>query len=417
MGLNILIPGLLIIAFLTFIVSAGFITDAIRRITNINNYQANPDLSRAHTLSAACAVTAWLTVFFMLLTVILLFVFAREKLTANKGIFVYASFIISLIGTLIVGVLSILTAQNISSANVPDNQGSYRQAVIAAVLSIVVFSLIIITLIIRVLYKPKFSGACPREGGDCSIGGGIQKREYQIRTQPQYRIQERQVQSQVQEPQPQYQIQEKQVQPQIQERQVQPQYQAPVQNERGLNEPLYQFMRALPRENVVQEVRREPIAQQGEQLLVPPLSVIPQYVYTNRATRTQEPVVGLVQQVQQQVPQQIQQEPGINMNLLQFMRGLPRQEVEQLQQIPVVERTEDYLVPPLTEIPQYVYTKGPRTQPAQQQPQYEQQYEQPQYEQPQYEQPQYEQPQYEQPQYEQPQYEQQYEQPLVEDLM
>ena len=387
MGLNILIPGLLIIAFLTFIVSAGFITDASRRITNINNYQANPDLSRAHTLSAACAVTAWLTVFFMLLTVILLFVFAKEKLTANKGIFVYASFIISLIGTLIVGVLSILTAQNISSANVPDNQGSYRQAVIAAVLSIVVFSLIIITLIIRVLYKPKFSGTCPREGGDCSIGGGNQKREYQIRTQPQYRIQERQVQSQVQEPQPQYQIQEKQVQPQIQERQVQPQYQAPVQNERGLNEPLYQFMRALPRENVVQEVRREPIAQQPEQFLVPPLSVIPQYVYTNRATRTQEPLMESVQQAQQQ---EQQQEPGINMNLLQFMRALPREQIAPPQQTPVVERSQDYLVPPLTEIPQYVYTR-PQSQSVQQ----------------------YEQPQYEQPQYEQ----QQYEEPLVEQLM
>ena len=390
MGLNILIPGLLIVAFITLVISAGFITDASRRITNINNYQTNPDLSTAHTLSAAAAITAWLTVFLMLVTVILLFVFAREKLTANKGILVYGSFILSLIGTLIVGVLSILTAERINSANVSDNQGAYRQAVIAAVLSIVVFSLIIITLIIRALYKPAtiyIKGAprdCLKEGG-CKGEGGIPQYEIRLQSQKQVQTQlqsQKQVQRQVQrqaevqvqrQAEAQYQTQKqaevrRQYQAEVQ-RQVQTQRQAEIrrqyqaqaqvrpqyQDQRGLNVPLYQFMRALPREEVPQ-VEVAPLSERREDYIVPPLSEIPQYVYSRPAPR--EEAINQETVNQETVNQEAaNQEAGINVPLLRFMRGLPREEVREMEQVAVPQRQEDYLVAPLSEIPQYVYPK------------------------------------------------------------
>jgi len=156
MGLNILSPILLIISFLTFAVSAGFLTDSSRKITNIPEYENNnTDLNRAHKYSAWGAVIAWISISLMVISSILLFVFASEILVGFSSYFIYGFLFLSLIGVIIVGILSILTAVYINKAKVENNEGSYRSAVIASILSIVVFVLVVTVLLIKLFYKSK----------------------------------------------------------------------------------------------------------------------------------------------------------------------------------------------------------------------------------------------------------------------
>lgn len=156
MGLNIFPPILLIVSFLTFSISAGFLTDASRRITTIPEYESdNSDLNTAHKYSEIGAILAWITVSLMIIVAVLLFVFASEILVGFSSYFIYGFLALSLLGTIIVGILAVLTAVYINRAKVENNEGAYKNSIIASVLAIVVFVLVITVLLIKVFYKPK----------------------------------------------------------------------------------------------------------------------------------------------------------------------------------------------------------------------------------------------------------------------
>lgn len=156
MGLNILPPILLCISFLTFAIASGFLTDASRRITNIPEYESdNSDLKTAHKFSEIGAIVGWITLSLMLIGAILLFVFASEILVGFSSYFIYGFLALSLLGTIVVGILAVLTAVYINRAKVENNEGSYKNSIIASVLAIVVFVLVITVLLIKVFYKPK----------------------------------------------------------------------------------------------------------------------------------------------------------------------------------------------------------------------------------------------------------------------
>ena len=158
MGLEVIGGILLVVSFLAFIVSAGFLTDSSHRITGIPEYEANnTDLNTAHRYSYIGAIVAWITVAFLLIGGILLFIYGGAEIYASgtSKFFIYGVLFICLLGTIVVGILAILTAIYINRANVSDNNGAYQQAIIAAVIATVVFVLVIVVLLIKVFYKPK----------------------------------------------------------------------------------------------------------------------------------------------------------------------------------------------------------------------------------------------------------------------
>jgi len=158
MGLviNIILLG---IAFITFAIAGGFLTSSATRITDIPEYQAqNPDLVAAHRWASIGAIVTWITIALMLIGIILYIVFALETAAFTSKFFIYALLFLSLIGTIVVGILAALTANDINKSNVTNNNLSYRQAIIAAVLGIVVFVLLVILLILTFVHKKKIDG-------------------------------------------------------------------------------------------------------------------------------------------------------------------------------------------------------------------------------------------------------------------
>lgn len=150
--INILLLGL---SFTAFAVSGGFITNSAVRITGIPGYKQIPDLESAHKWASIAAVITWISIALMLVGIILYIVFASETAEFTAKWVIYGLLFLTLGGTIAVGILSALTANDVNKSGVSDKNLADRQAIIAAVLAIVVFVLIIVALILTFVYKPK----------------------------------------------------------------------------------------------------------------------------------------------------------------------------------------------------------------------------------------------------------------------
>ena len=174
--------ALLIFVGLTYVISGGFATDAARRTTDIDGYSSNTKLQSAHKYLSIAAVIVWVSVGLLVLVIILAIVagvfFAPEEAVGVVGteagvegaevassgldlfegaqkaktgfsfinLLIYGAMGLLLFGVIIVGILSAVAATDIGQANVKDNKGAYKQAIIAAVIAIPVFVLIVIYL-------------------------------------------------------------------------------------------------------------------------------------------------------------------------------------------------------------------------------------------------------------------------------
>ena len=158
-GINALF---LIVAFLTLAVSSGFITNTAIRLKGLPECNSNNFLQSAHKYATIAAVVGWLSVFFLLVATGLAIFFAPEETEAGAVTGVSPSHYIvdillflTLLAVGAVGILSAITASDINKSNVSNNNLTYRNSIIAAVLAIIVFVFILAALIFTLTYKPK----------------------------------------------------------------------------------------------------------------------------------------------------------------------------------------------------------------------------------------------------------------------
>ena len=152
----------LFVSFITLAIASGFAASASSKVTGLSGYSTNNKLKSAHKYLTIAAVVGFITVFFLLVGAGLSIFFAPEAAEAGavtgaspKNYIVYGLLFLCLIAVFVVGILAAIAATEINESGVQNNNLSYRNSIIAAVLSIVVSVLIIIALIIRVAYKPK----------------------------------------------------------------------------------------------------------------------------------------------------------------------------------------------------------------------------------------------------------------------
>ena len=158
-GLNAIF---LVVSFIVLAISSGFIVNAAIRVAGLPEYSTNNSLKNAHRYLVIASVVGWLTVFFLLVATGLAIFFAPEETEAGAVTGVSTShyivdilLVITLLATGAVGVLAAIAANDIHKSNVSNNNLSYRNAIISAVLAIVVAVFIIAALIFTLTYKPK----------------------------------------------------------------------------------------------------------------------------------------------------------------------------------------------------------------------------------------------------------------------
>jgi hypothetical protein len=163
---NIILMG---VAFLTFAIAGGYLTNAAVRITGIAEYiAAKPGdqynyLKNAHYYSSLGAVICWISIALLLAGIVLYIIFGSESIEETGNYIIYGILFFCLAGDIAVGILAAMTAANIGYANPKDNNLAYRQSIIAAVLGIVVFTLLITALIVKFTYKPKSKNVFTKE--------------------------------------------------------------------------------------------------------------------------------------------------------------------------------------------------------------------------------------------------------------
>ena len=156
MGLNFFNIFLLGGGFTAFVVSAGYITDASRRIGNLPELKTNKDLQSAHKYSIMAAVISWISIFIFLVAIILMVVFSEEiALSGFVNYLIFGQLFGVMVGVAIVGVLSAITASEINKAKITDNGGAYSQAIIATIIAIFSFVAVMIAFFVKIFYKPK----------------------------------------------------------------------------------------------------------------------------------------------------------------------------------------------------------------------------------------------------------------------
>lgn len=168
MGLNVFNIFLLGLTFTAFVIAAGFCTDSSRRIGNLPEKETNKDLQNAHHYSIIASVVSWITVAMLLIAlgifIYLSVIFSEEEYATGTGggfsnMFINGALFLSLAGIITTGIFSILTANDIKKSEVKNNNNSYRNAIIAAVISVITFVAVIIIFIIKLFYKPKSKSA------------------------------------------------------------------------------------------------------------------------------------------------------------------------------------------------------------------------------------------------------------------
>lgn len=146
----------IIAAIVLLAIAGGFATDAARRVTTIPNWESNAELKSAHSYLTGAAVATWISIPLVIVLLILYFVYGSEsiEITGNAVTFIFLLFILAMV--ILIGILAAIGASKINQANVSNNEGSYRQAIIAASLALGVMGIIIIILISRAIYRAKY---------------------------------------------------------------------------------------------------------------------------------------------------------------------------------------------------------------------------------------------------------------------
>lgn len=155
MGASIFAAFLLGISFIVLAIASGFLADATRRVAGLSQYPSNKDLSTAHHWGTIGSIVGWITIALILIAGILYIFFLGETALESGGIAATLLLFLALVGNILVGVFAAMTAYYINKSGVDDNNLSYRNSVIAAVLAIISFVAIVIVFFVKIFYKPK----------------------------------------------------------------------------------------------------------------------------------------------------------------------------------------------------------------------------------------------------------------------
>jgi hypothetical protein len=158
-GLNAIF---LVIAFIVLAVASGFSSNSAVRVAGLPEYSSNTNLQSAHHWLTLASIVGWITVFFLLVAFFLAIFFSPEEVEVGAATGVSTSsyildilLFLTLVAVLAVGILAAIAANDINKSNVQNNNLSYRNSIVAAVLAIVVGVFIIGALIFTLTYKPK----------------------------------------------------------------------------------------------------------------------------------------------------------------------------------------------------------------------------------------------------------------------
>jgi len=150
--------SLLVVGAIALGVAAGYVASAAARVTQVDDWKKDDDLSSAHTYLSWSATFGWIGLAGLITLIVLYVIFGSESIEFTIGL-VSKGLLFLAIGILILtGSFAAVGASYIDRSPKSDDakkNGAYRQAIIAAVLAIVGGAAIIGLFLYLMFHKPK----------------------------------------------------------------------------------------------------------------------------------------------------------------------------------------------------------------------------------------------------------------------
>ena len=150
MGINIINAALFIGSFIILAISGGYSTNSAIRLQS----SADPELKSAHKLLTYSSVITWISIAGILVGGGLYLFFASETVETTGNWIVDGFLFLTLVLVGAVGILAAIAATKINNTKA-DNNGAYRQTIIAAILGIVGFVMVLAIIGIKFFHKAK----------------------------------------------------------------------------------------------------------------------------------------------------------------------------------------------------------------------------------------------------------------------
>jgi len=150
--------GLLVAGAIALGIAAGFVASAAAQVTKVSKWKKDHDMKKAHTYLSWSATFGWVGLAVIITLIVLYVIFGSESIEFTAGL-VSKGMLLLTIGILILtGSFAAVGASYIDKSPNSDEakkNGGYRQAIIAAVLSLVAGALIIGLFLYLMFHKPK----------------------------------------------------------------------------------------------------------------------------------------------------------------------------------------------------------------------------------------------------------------------
>lgn len=140
---------LFVIIIILLLISGVFATKSAIAVKDINNYDTDSELQKAHRYLTGAAIACWLGVFIIIVIIGIYIFFVGETVFETGTFFTVGLLIFTIFLTVLVGALSIIAARAIdqSSNYKSSNSSAHKDAIIASVVSIGGIGFIFITMI------------------------------------------------------------------------------------------------------------------------------------------------------------------------------------------------------------------------------------------------------------------------------
>jgi hypothetical protein len=148
---------ILVVIAIAVIISLIYVTRGAISIAKIDGYEKDMNLSLAHRYLSWTSATCWSVLALLVVGFILILIFGPELIFVWGGVLIGGLLIVMIAFAIATGILSSIAAYNINLSKLnqtdPNAQDAYKDAIIAAVVSLLTIGLLGITFLIYFVRK------------------------------------------------------------------------------------------------------------------------------------------------------------------------------------------------------------------------------------------------------------------------
>jgi magnesium-transporting ATPase (P-type) len=149
---SLIVIGIISVLIIGALIAASvFDTIAAAKIHKNDDYKSDKYLQKAHKFLTTAAIVGWVSLAIIITLIVLYIIFGLETIATTGSLVIYGTFFILIVLDSVLGYLSIRSLMSMKDTKnftgKGDDHTAYKDATIAVVITVVIFSLLIIYIV------------------------------------------------------------------------------------------------------------------------------------------------------------------------------------------------------------------------------------------------------------------------------